>query len=153
MMMPGFSTAAFPTAAFPAAARSMATRSTAGRSIVARRARSLVRGLLAMSGILLLASCEEGNPLSPDTGSVEVTVEGRPPPQGGYTATLDGNRTRTINQLQTAVVFDDVASGQHQIGLSNIEPGCEAVDNPRVRNLQAGGTIRTTFIVLCEGGT
>jgi hypothetical protein len=114
------------------------------------RAPGLARALLTALVLLLVTSCEEGGPLFPDTGTVEVIVEGQPPPQGGYTVTLDRTWTRTITQLQVAARFEDVPSGQKEILLSGIAPGCEAVDNPRFRNLQAGGIVRTTFIVDCN---
>lgn len=111
------------------------------------RALSIV---LASFTVLLLASCEGGNPLFPDTGSVEVTVSSNAAiPQGGYTVTLDGNRTRSVTQTNSPVLFEDVPSGQREIALSGLSGGCSAVDNPRVRNLEAGGIIRTTFVVAC----
>lgn len=108
-----------------------------------------LRGIIAGLALLALASCEEGNPLLPDDGTIEVEVAGGSQPPNGYTVTLNGNRTRTISQVPGTAVFSEVPSGQHQVELSGFAPGCSALSNPRTVSLEAGGIGRTQFIVAC----
>lgn len=105
---------------------------------------------VAATFALALSACEAGNPLFPDTGTVEVTVQGNlAAPSAGLTVTLDGNRTRTINQIPGTAAFENTPSGTRQVQLSGLPQNCSAVSNPRTVNLVAGGIVRTTFLVSC----
>jgi len=69
----------------------------------------------------------------------------------GYYVTLDGFRGRQANLSET-IRFEGLAAGEHTVELHGVPGGCEVIgNNPRVILTEQGGTLETSFAVLCPG--
>lgn len=115
--------------------------------------RGTLAGLLAFA--LAVGACgddeEPNGPITPTTGSVEVSVTtgGSSLDPDGYVATLDGAQDQAL-ALEDTATFADVAAGDHAVQLSGIAANCSAAGaNPRTVNVTAGAIASTTFSVTC----
>lgn len=85
------------------------------------------------------------------TGSLTVTTStsGLDLDLNGYTVTLDGTTSRSIDD-NTPVTFTGLGTGSHTVELSGEAPNCRiGSPNPRNVTVSAGGNAPTGFTITC----
>ena len=84
-------------------------------------------------------------------GTINVTTvtEGEDPDPDGYTVTIDGASSGRIDPNGT-LLFENVAQGEHLVGLSGIESNCAVSgDNPVSVQVKANERATVSFHVSC----
>jgi hypothetical protein len=86
------------------------------------------------------------------TGTIEVgtTTSGEDIDADGYTVSVDGTNTQSID-ANGSVTFRDLATGDHELLLSDVASNCSVEGtNPRTLNVDANTAVSSTFSVSCE---
>lgn len=113
------------------------------------RVRAFVLCVALVSAVALTA-CDD-DPLSPETGVVEVQVAttGDGTDDDGYVVEL-GDASEDVD-VDGSVSFEDVAAGTHSVELTDLADGCE-VDgsNPVEATVEADETTVVEFDVVCD---
>ena len=91
----------------------------------------------SVTGTLVLSVVTTGEDLDPD----------------GYLASLNGGVDQPIG-INGTITLTSVAAGQRTVALSDVADNCSVTgDNPRTVTVPAGGTVQTTFVVVCTSLT
>lgn len=83
-------------------------------------------------------------------GAISVTISTTGDDiSGGFTVTVDGDRSRTLG-ANGSETFTDVAAGSHIVTLTNIASNCSVSgSNPVTVTVTAGSTTRVVIFVTC----
>jgi Bacterial Ig-like domain (group 3)/Bacterial Ig-like domain (group 1) len=102
---------------------------------------------------LSLSGCGGGgSDVGPDeTGGVtaSVSTSGTNPDPDGYTLTIDGASSGTLNG-SGPVTVNGLAPGNHAVGLDGVADNCTVQgENPQLVTITSGGTASVAFTVVC----
>jgi len=105
---------------------------------------------LLVSLFVVAAGCGETFISISSDGRIEVAVSTDGGGTGGLTITVDGGAAQAVPAGGT-VVLSGLAEGRHSVLLGGLAEGC-TVDggNPRVVDVDRGGTASVSFAVRCE---
>ena len=106
--------------------------------------------LALLASLCIAAGCGETFISISSDGRIEVAVSTDGGGTGGLTITVDGGAAQAV-PAAGIVVLSGLAEGRHSVLLGGLAEGC-VVDggNPRVVDVDRGGTASVSFAVRCE---
>jgi len=111
---------------------------------------AITAGATATAAFAVACTAPPANP-----GSIRITTAttGSNPDADGYAFAIDGGTGQPIG-ANVSTTVDNIAAGDHTVGLSGVAGNCTVADvNPRPVTVAAGATVAVNFSITCTAST